>query len=489
MAEQANALTVNARFLTGVYHGRDRDGEPEWPPSPLRFFQALVAAAGGQRTEAEQEALRWLEQQPPPAIFAPKPRATGNRRKHFVPDNDADRQGDHIPSRIAKVFRPLHLHDGAEVQYRWAFTERDRQHASVIRQLAGRMRCLGWGIDVVAGRGGFNCAEPDGSQRWIAHPTGGLGGSGEPRRVPVNGTLESLDATHEAKASGFAGGQYRPTDANVTTSNVTYRPAGGLAERPWLAFSLTSIADGSAATFWSANVAQLAGQIRHAAKNAAGRCGWDQSMINAYVCGHDAPEEHRLAFLPLPSIGHPHADAMIRRALVVAPTGDEDPLRQLRARLIGALQPDHGEQTVALTPGSTADGVVRRYVGVARLWATVTPAILPGHISHRGRFGEPFTLDADDLAGNASTSVGKKAARVAVRLLEMSGVPHCMVSQITFTRVPPLANLPHAMGFRPPRKLERYQRAHVCLVLKAAEAGPLALGLGRFRGFGLLAAM
>ncbi len=37
-------LCISATFLDGRFHGRRDGGESEWPPSPLRLFQALVAA-------------------------------------------------------------------------------------------------------------------------------------------------------------------------------------------------------------------------------------------------------------------------------------------------------------------------------------------------------------------------------------------------------------------------------------------------------------
>ena len=37
-------LVLTVRFLDDRYHGLlDRGGPPEWPPSPFRLFQALVA--------------------------------------------------------------------------------------------------------------------------------------------------------------------------------------------------------------------------------------------------------------------------------------------------------------------------------------------------------------------------------------------------------------------------------------------------------------
>ena len=61
-------LCLTVRFLQPYYHGRTDGGEPEWPPSPLRVFQALVAAAAARWREAQFReyavpSLRWLERQ------------------------------------------------------------------------------------------------------------------------------------------------------------------------------------------------------------------------------------------------------------------------------------------------------------------------------------------------------------------------------------------------------------------------------------------
>ncbi|MBX9622589.1 MAG: type I-U CRISPR-associated protein Cas5/Cas6, partial [Gemmataceae bacterium] len=40
-----SSFCVSVTFLDPAFHGRGDGGEPEWPPSPLRLFQAVVAAA------------------------------------------------------------------------------------------------------------------------------------------------------------------------------------------------------------------------------------------------------------------------------------------------------------------------------------------------------------------------------------------------------------------------------------------------------------
>src|SRR5581483_6685460 len=63
------ALAIYVRLHDGRYHGRG-----DWPPSPARLFQALVAGAGlsGPLQEKEREALRWLEALPAPIIADPR---------------------------------------------------------------------------------------------------------------------------------------------------------------------------------------------------------------------------------------------------------------------------------------------------------------------------------------------------------------------------------------------------------------------------------
>src|SRR5581483_7595643 len=87
-------LTV--RFLQPYCHGRGDGGEPEWPASPLRAFQALVAAAAAHWREAQfhayaAPALRWLECLPVASIIAPAGRPAETKYRLYVPDNVADR--------------------------------------------------------------------------------------------------------------------------------------------------------------------------------------------------------------------------------------------------------------------------------------------------------------------------------------------------------------------------------------------------------------
>ena len=60
------------RFLDQAFHGRGDGSHREWPPSPLRAFQALVASAARQHAgtlaPSALAALKWLESQQPPSL-------------------------------------------------------------------------------------------------------------------------------------------------------------------------------------------------------------------------------------------------------------------------------------------------------------------------------------------------------------------------------------------------------------------------------------
>ena len=82
----SDSLLITVRFIDGRYHGSG-----DWPPSPARLFQALLAGAadGATLDDTAQQALAWLEQQNAPLMVAP-PHRKGGHYTNFVPNNDLD---------------------------------------------------------------------------------------------------------------------------------------------------------------------------------------------------------------------------------------------------------------------------------------------------------------------------------------------------------------------------------------------------------------
>ncbi len=88
-------LRVSFRLLDPVFHGRGDGGMPEWPPSPLRVPEQLVAAAGqrfrtvGMFDAYAREPLTWLEGLGSPDLIAPSGELSAVYRL-YVPNNHED---------------------------------------------------------------------------------------------------------------------------------------------------------------------------------------------------------------------------------------------------------------------------------------------------------------------------------------------------------------------------------------------------------------
>src|SRR5262245_8663365 len=113
------ALLISIHFQDGRYHGSG-----DWPPSPARLFQALVAGAarGEMLSSHVVGALKWLEGLDAPRIAAPSA-YVGQSFKTFVPNNDLDAVGGD-PAwigkiRAAKIIRPRTFNANAELLYAW----------------------------------------------------------------------------------------------------------------------------------------------------------------------------------------------------------------------------------------------------------------------------------------------------------------------------------------------------------------------------------
>src|SRR5689334_19306285 len=94
-------LHISVTFLDPepAFNGRGDAGDPEWPPSPMRLFQALVAAAfvrwrDDPSVELGRRALNWLARQHAPLIVAPVGLKC-NPVRIAVPNNDMD-----VPARF-----------------------------------------------------------------------------------------------------------------------------------------------------------------------------------------------------------------------------------------------------------------------------------------------------------------------------------------------------------------------------------------------------
>ena len=491
-------LCITVRFLHPIAHGRGEMGVPEWPPSPLRLFQALVAAAAARWNERERlqsavESFRWLESFGPPLVFAGRGVPSNSPYRLYVPDNVADKvanswklgnNADISSFRTEKDVRSTHLAANTVV---FAYTMPDEfefsnHHFEIIRDSARSITHLGWGVDTVIGNAelltGDQTLELDGD-RWEVASDKSL----TQLRVPVVGTLDALIRRHDAFLHRLSFEGFRPVPPLTEFATVGYRRASDIPHRPYVVFQLVA-PDGRSFSYPQERLIHIHGMVRHLAIESmkhACPSGTPANWVASYVRGKVQPGEvmHRqFSYIPLPSIGHVHVDPSIRRMMITAPPGDGNWLKFLCDRLQGQqLRPDPERGPylphAPLLIRSTSNAVTNHYLRLSKSWASVTPVILPGF---------------DD--GNSA-----KTKKLIKKALIQSGIEvPCEFEWRSISWFPKSHTAHksdkhgHPIGYIRPTHLMQQSSVHLRLRFEQECHGPLTLGAGRHCGFGLMAA-
>ena len=475
----ADYLCFTVRYLQPLLHSRGNGNESEWPPSPLRLFQALVAAAAARanervRLETSVPALRWLQELPSPEIVACIAVASTTPTQFYVPDNTADllvpswKRGetDKGAKRTEKVVVPTHL-DGEAVHYLFRMSTCDCGFFDVLKSVARSITHLGWGIDMVAADVEVISdaeAQQLSGERWQVAQTGGAA-----LRVPVAGTLDDLIRKHDDFLNRLTDDGFKPVPPLREFAVRHYRRSTDRETRPYCVFTiLKPDASGNRAFNTARRTRDVAAWIRHAVAEVCEHAGWPDFL--PFVHGHSADGQpnrgenssHRFQYLPLPTINsYLQRVESIRRVMVVAPPGSQDRIDFIRRRLLGhPLKWDCSEIGV-LNVLAAKDWVRDQYTAPSKTWTSVTPVILDGFDDHNPA----------------------KTEKLLRKALSNAGV----VASVEFEWQP--------FGFRPgvepvrnfvrPEKLNGAM-VHVRLRFPTPMQGPFAIGAGRYRGFGLM---
>jgi CRISPR-associated protein Csb2 len=518
-------LVITIRFLGDRYHGRMENGrEPEWPPSPLRLYQAVVAGVAPRWQDTslrdqELPALEWLQSLAPPQIIAPKA-CRGRALLKYVRENLSDVDPEkREEKRDAKISRPTLFCAEPKVKYCWSIDPEQDQCAERIASCARHCRALGWGIDMAIADGVVSEAEPESGagEMWLPTPNTG---EGVPLRVPraqagfgEGGTISELMNRFSASLRRISEDGRNPV-APLTRSafrTVGYRRATDAPSRSVAAFSLLDLEASRFVAFDTASRAlTVAGMMRHAAKTAAARSGWPG---DAFILGHSASgdsEEHvavgprRFAYLPLPSIqargeGRDRVAGSVRRVMLSTFAGGcEDEIAWARRTLSGEELINHDKKRVAILSLIPAnEGVVRCYTRTAAEWATVTPVVLPGYDDprhYRRRLkGEIGAQEQKELLGRLEERIDGLVRKAIVQ----AGFSEVLAehAQIDWRQGGFWPGTDLADRYGVPDHLKRFPRLHVSIQWRNADGnpvqipGPICLGGGRFYGLGLFAAV
>ncbi len=503
--------SVGIRYLTGYAAATDlASGGPEWPPHPGRVFMALAAAyfeCG--KPPLERQALEWLESQPPPIIRASsaQPRSF---YETYVPVNDKH-DGILARPRQPRTF-PKTRPDDDTVFLSWP-SDPPAELQQPLDQLCAKVTRIGHSSSLV--------------QLWLAGALTPAASDWLPQdnlnarrlRVASPGTLRYLEDSfaqrdldeyfdlvsqiESAKGSAasklkkhlktrFPEGAPQPERPRLGVWQG-YAPPSPAEAAPVLRSgpfdpNFIVLAPDEGRVLGLESTLQLTGALRNAAMSAAG--AKPPEWLTGHEPGGSPSRLPHAAFFPLPFLYHRHADARVMglaialpRQLAATPDGRAS-LRQTLGPLFfnpqtGASQPlkiwspntsrgriwewqlrreDRETPPYSLRP-STWSGPVQR-------WATVTPIVLHHYPKRRDDHIEYIVLEAFQSAGFPTPD------------------------QLLISQVSAFPSAPHVRTMPPFTEggdtLCRYH-VHAKAYFHHAVHGPMLIGRGRFRGYGLLA--
>lgn len=498
---------ISFAFHDARFHGQRDGGEAEWPPSPLRVYQAVVAACAARSClDQSRAALQWFEQKSDPIIIAPGA-VHPQPYRIAVPNNDLDvparywAKGQEAPKhknpqdlKSMKTVRPVHFDGGETLYYLYRIVDElpteDFAHVKMLMSVVPSITHLGWGIDMVAARANI-IGDEEGAKlsgnRWrpVAHSSTRL-------RAPRAGLLDVLIERHDAFLHRVTDAGYSPVPPLLGFGTVAYDNTDRINRRPFAAFDLLPIDPDDRRPrrpFRQEDSVRVAAMLRHTAWKAAEgdldeRAGRDRKWAEQFVAGHgphgDAESFPRFSYIPLPTIptyGIPHADGMIRRALIAetadttrsgaSPSGSSAAWAE--RRLAGlALRNESNDANVAVLRGAQINGdpIFRVYCAMSDRWQSVTPIILPG-------------FDDNDR---------DKRLKLLLRCFDQSGIPVGVIADLDVQKLSWLRATAQTRAYMRSERLRHLPACHVRVYFKHPIAGPLVIGAGRHRGLGLFAA-
>ncbi|HLJ20039.1 MAG TPA: type I-U CRISPR-associated protein Csb2 [Terriglobales bacterium] len=472
-------LSISVRYFTGyAAAGRADDREAvEWPPHPARLFMALAAAHFTSRGgPAERAALAWLEQQAPPVISAGGHSAR-SRVLQYVPVNELGKNEAAVPVQSAPgLFRqrqprsfPRAWLERETAYFTWPSAE-PNSHFPALAALCSKVTRLGHASCLVHVAASADAApEP---------PTlvPDQDGATDQLRVAVPGTLQLLEETYAAPAER----ETRHATVSSTHGYAPPRQPGPLLPstvwRPELVIFALNRRSGPVRFLDAAATLQLTARLRQAVLSHLGPTA--PESLSGH-CGVARAERPHLAILALPFAGYQHADG---RILGVAFALPYDLAPEDRASLLRALARLR-QQGLALGPLGVWDLIAgadlqretlrarswtAAQTGASR-WASVTPFVFDRHPRAKARAA--YMEEAVRSVRESWERIRQEPAEVSVDLVPVSahiGVP----SSRDF---PLMAR----------KDGTRLRQSHAILHFSRPVMGPILLGAGRFRGYGL----
>ncbi|NQT13490.1 MAG: type I-U CRISPR-associated protein Cas5/Cas6, partial [Planctomycetes bacterium] len=440
------ALTIGWEYLTGYAVATDPGDRErvEWPPHPARAFMALAAAwfETGEDSE-EGDALRWLEGlEGDPELHLPPDDTVFERSRVtvYVPVNDKagpaaatlqcapaftrSKQARRFP-RMWVGSTPCYLH--------WPSAAGAEQHRDALGRLCTKVTRIGHSSSLVEmwvgdgdepARGASEGWLPDNvlARIQVRQTSPGMldmltvryGEAPRQRHAELTDRIASLQA--EKKATKGKGANERKAAIDESIDDLTAEQAVVIARPPvrpsvglWCGYRQASVEPSVCHTHFDSDLVVLKrvdGPLLPVVSTLGiTRALRDMVMIHSgvqpvppWVSGHEADgtplrdEDGHLAMIPLPFVGHEHADAHLLGMGLVFPRNID---YSERGRVLGNVLLDDKEQSkqIALTLGRLGVWTVEKrnwsdrqrmlqpeawtaHPKGAKTWASVTPVVL-----------------------------------------------------------------------------------------------------------------
>jgi CRISPR-associated protein Csb2 len=507
-------IAIGMRYLCGWSASMDVSSRlrAEWPPHPGRLYMAMAAAhfETGQDA-AERVALEWLEAQSEPQLRCSPIEDVlhSDTVGVYVPVNDVESSEKVLPSLRPKQLRtfPRVRPDNDTVHFLWDSTPGEPIRTALGR-LCGKVTRVGHSSSLVQ----IWIEEEENPGIWPAFVPNPLGKTR--MRIPTTGLLRELErAFNGAVISEYqrlqsAAAEANPKQRKKLKDEIRERFPNGEpgSQRPqigtWQGYSKAEDPENKGAAIPGVfdpnllifsrqegpslnleSTIQLTGALRDAVMKASPQP--PPEWVSGHEPGGTPSQKPHLAFFPLPYVGGEYGDGHVLGIAMAIPRGiDPEEVREQIGPLL--FNPQSGKpRTVKLwkSPTKGDDEVwewemqredrmypphslrVETWTGPNREWASVTPVVLHHH-PKRNREGH-----VEAILREACASAGLPEP-VTVTTSPVS----CFRGAGGAMDVP----LFTAGG----TSLSRYQ-VHATLVFEKPVEGPVLVGRGRYRGYGL----
>jgi CRISPR-associated protein Csb2 len=203
--------------------------------------------------------------------------------------------------------------------------------------------------------------------------------------------------------------------------------------------------------------------------------------VQSLLSGHGdtgAPlEQPHVALLPLAFVGHPHADARLLGLGIALPNAVSTDDRRLALRAVarvqrlalGRLSAWTLEQPTAARPAWNLRAEAwTAHPNGATHWSTVTPVVFDRHPKAKDKAA--YQREVAEMIATSCTRIGLSAPR-----------------EVIVTPVSTHLGVPPAHAFPRLRRKDGSERrhAHAIVVFDEPVRGPVLLGAGRYRGYGV----